>query len=85
MLQPGPQGPGQGIPQKPKRYMGFHNSPCPYPTDPASPPNTTWGGHSLCPMKPGLPRTGLPLTFDRGQVGPEIFLQPGALILQRES
>lgn len=41
-------------------------------------------GPFLCPMKSGPPRPGLPLTFDRGQVGPEILLQPGALILQRE-
>lgn len=35
---------------------------------------------------PGSPpaQPGLPLTFDRGQVGPEVLLQAGALGLQRE-
>lgn len=35
-------------------------------------------------VKSGPPRPSLPLTFDGGQVGPEILLEPGALILQRK-
>lgn len=35
-------------------------------------------------VKSGPPRPRLPITFDRGQVRPEILLKPGALILQRK-
>lgn len=41
-------------------------------------------GPFLHPVKSRPHRPGLLFTFDRGQVGPKILLQPGALVLQRE-
>lgn len=52
---------------------------------PSSAPISSMRGRPLSVSQEAHPsRPGLPLTFDRGQVSPEVLLQAGALGLQRE-
>lgn len=62
---------------------------CGHTWQPCSPPSfapisSTWGRPRSVSQEAHPSRPGLPLTFDRGQVGPEVLLQAGALGLQRE-
>ena len=62
---------------------------CGHTWQPCSPPSSasissTWGTPRWVSQEAHPSRPGLPLTFDRGQVGPEVLLQAGALGLQRE-